>query len=208
MSRTHVSFPGVLSVAVAALLLAVIYAHGSRRAEASSAAQAQQARPHDFSAARLDRGPDDQLADQRRQPVQPAVLTPQDDQPHERDAAQRRVACASRWLRDRAPVLGLRRADCLRRHRVYQHRRERRVRGVARRRRRPSGGTTRSSIRTSPPSAAAGTTRASRSARTRCSSDSSMASSSPSIARRARSRGRFRPSAGRRTSRSRRRRCT
>ena len=90
----------------------------------------------------------------------------------------------------------------LRRRRLRQHGRQRRVRAVDRHAARSSGSTRRTSIRTSRPSAAAGTTRASRSATTRSSSGSSTASSSRSIARPGRSRGRFRPSAGRTTSRS------
>ena len=151
---------------------------------------------------------DDELADQRRQSVQPAVLTAHRDQPRQRRAAQGRVARASARFGHRAAVLGLRAAARVRRRRVREHGRERRVRAVDRDRRDPLAVRGESRSRTSPPSAAAGTTRASRSAKTRSSSGGSTASSWRSIARPARSRGRFRPSAGRTASRSRRRRCT
>ena len=101
-----------------------------------------------------------------------------------------------------AAVLGLRRAARGRRRRLREHRRQRRVRAVDRHAARSCGSGRRTSIRTSPRSAAAGTTRASRSARTRCSRACSTAGWWRSIARPGRWPGRSRPSAGRRTSRS------
>ncbi len=97
--------------------------------------------------------------------------------------AQRRVARAAARLGHRAAVLGRSADRRLRRRRVRQHRRQRRVRDVDRHRRDPLAVRSAVRIRTSPRSAAAGTTRASRSARTRSSSGGSTAGSSRSTAR-------------------------
>ena len=80
---------------------------------------------------------DHQLADQRRQPVQPALLTAHGHRPRQRGTAQGCLARASARLGHRAAVLGLRAADRGRRRRLREHGRQRRVRAVDRHRRDP-----------------------------------------------------------------------
>ena len=95
---------------------------------------------------RADRAADVALADQRRQPLQPALLAAQGDQPRQRRAAQGRVAHAAARLGHAAAVLRLRAADRRRRRRLREHRRQRRVRAVDRHRRDPLAVRRRTSI--------------------------------------------------------------
>ena len=86
---------GILAAAIAVLLVVSVYTQASP----------------EFLRHDADRAPDDQLADQRRQPVQPALLAAQDHHPRQRRAVERRVARAAQRLRHCAAVLRLRGAD-------------------------------------------------------------------------------------------------
>ena len=72
------------------------------------------------------------LAHERRQPLQPALLTADADRPQQRGAAQGSLAHPFERLRRRAAVFGRSAADRPRRRRLRHHRRRRRVRVVRR----------------------------------------------------------------------------